>query len=105
VSLVEIRGLRGGGLTSKVGRDGCAGDINGEGGGEGGSGGFEAQGDVGGPAEWVLWDEVGRLHERVEFAMDETSDRANGGEDGMQGVAYGVVQGGLLNLHEKRWSP
>jgi hypothetical protein len=38
VSLVEIRGLRGVGLTSKVGREGCDGDINGEGGGEGGSG-------------------------------------------------------------------
>jgi hypothetical protein len=60
-----------------VGRDGCDGDIDGEGGGEGGSGGFEAQGDVGGPAEWVLWDEVGRFHERVEFAVDETSDRAS----------------------------
>jgi hypothetical protein len=58
---VEIRGLRGGGLTSKVGRDECDGDIDGEGGGEGGSGGFEAQGDVGGPAEWVLWFETHQL--------------------------------------------
>jgi hypothetical protein len=102
VSLVEIRGLRGGGLTSKVGRDGCDGDIDGEGGGEGGSGGFEAQGDVGGPAEWVLWDEVGRFHERVEFAVDETSDRAYGGEDGMQGVAYRVVQGGFAELTREK---
>jgi hypothetical protein len=75
---VEIRGLRGGGLISKVGRDGCDGDIDGEGGGEGGSGRFEAQGDVGGPAEWVLWDEVGRFHECVQFAVNETSDGACG---------------------------
>jgi hypothetical protein len=54
MSLMEIRGLRGGGLTSKVGRNGCDGDIDGEGGGEGGCGGFEAKGDVSWASEGVL---------------------------------------------------
>jgi hypothetical protein len=93
VSLVEIRGLRGGGLTSKVGWNWGDGDINGESGGFGGGGGFEAEGDVGGAAEWELGEEVGGFHEGVEFAVDGPGQGAEGGNDGVEGVADGVVEG------------
>lgn len=76
----------------KVGWNWGDGDIDGEGGGEGCGGCFEAEGDVGWSAEWELGEEVGWFHECVEFVVDQSGDGANGGEDGVESVANGVVE-------------
>jgi hypothetical protein len=92
MSLMEIGGLRGSGLPSKVGHNGSDGCINGESDGVGGGGGCgKPECNVGGAPERVLRKKVRGFHQSVEFAVDECSD----GEKHVKCVADGVAKWGF----------